>query len=299
MFSFISWQVLGFAYTGYATVNQRVAMMVCEKLPGISLMEHMKVNWSSMDDLEFRTALLQIMNALTALHRAGLVHRNFHPDCVLIVKRKKADADESDSDEETTTVVDDASLAQGSSLEGSMGASGSLSRGGSMTSKSLPNLQQKSLSQPSVESVDDGATVSSSTSTRKKKDPGVVKLADKPLYLVTDFWFMHNPRKAGCAFSEGRADWGSRLTAPPEASGFLISEKSDIWAFGICVYYWATRGLHLTIQDGAPIDFEAIRKTIPLKWGLWIHSLLKMCLQRNPKYRASAKDIYSFLVIAK
>lgn len=184
---------------------------------------------------------------------------------------------------------------QGSLLEGSVGESTSMShsmsRGNSITSKSLPNLHQKStLSQPSF------ASVESSSSAKEKS---VLKLADKPLYQVTDFWFMHNPRKAGCQFSEGRADWGSRLTAPPEASGYLITDKSDIWAFGICVYYWATRGLHLTIQDGAPIDFEAIRKTIPLKWGQWIHSLLKMCLQRNPKYRASAKDIYQFLVISK
>lgn len=138
-----------------------------------------------------------------------------------------------------------------------------------------------------------------STKTKSTVKSEAMKLADKPLYQVSDFWFMHNPRKAGCAFSEGRADWGSRLTAPPEACGYLITDKSDIWAFGISVYYWATQGLHLTIQDGAPIDFVAIEKTIPLKWGRWLMSLLRMCLQRNPKYRASAKDIYQFLVIAK
>jgi hypothetical protein len=36
-----------------------------------------------------------------------------------------------------------------------------------------------------------------------------------------------------------------------------------------------------------------------LKWGPWVLSFLRMCLERNPKYRASAHDLYQFLVIAK
>lgn len=262
------------------------------------------MNWSSMDDTQFKAALLQIVSALTNLHRAGIVHRNFHPDCVMIVKRRKALNVESDSDDDDDEEAQQSSAMLGSSLEGTMSESLStkLASSSMATSQSMPNLsapgspstsllQKSTLSQPSVASV--------GTHTTTKSTKSVERLADKPLYQVTDFWFMHNPRKAGCSFSEGRADWGSRLTAPPEASGYLITDKSDIWAFGVCVYYWATRGLHLTIQDGAPIDFDAIGKLIPLKWGLWLRSLLKMCLQRNPKYRASAKDIYQFLVIAK
>ena len=91
----------------------------------------------------------------------------------------------------------------------------------------------------------------------------------------------------------GRADWGSRVTAPPEAlGGFLISDRSDIWAFGVCVYHWATGGR--TLPPVFKIDDLA--KDIPLKWDVWVHALLKMCLAQNPKVRASAKDIQKFLM---
>ena len=29
-----------------------------------------------------------------------------------------------------------------------------------------------------------------------------------PLMRLDDYWFLRNNREAGCAFSEGRADWG-------------------------------------------------------------------------------------------
>jgi serine/threonine protein kinase len=122
---------------------------------------------------------------------------------------------------------------------------------------------------------------------------------EKPLYQLADFWFFHNPRKVGCSFSEGRADWGARHTAPPETEGnFKITDKSDVWALGVCLYSWATRGLPLpgmSHTDGRQFDFTLIAKTIPLKWGPWLNSLIKMCLQRNPKFRASAADLYQFL----
>jgi hypothetical protein len=128
------------------------------------------------------------------------------------------------------------------------------------------------------------------------------KAKEKPLYQLGDFWFFHNPRKVGCPFSEGRADWGNRRTAPPEAEGgFKITEKSDIWALGVCIYSWCTRGLPLPLFDagggGGGDAFSSLMNSIPLKWGPWVNSLIKMCLQRNPKFRASSADVYQFLVL--
>jgi serine/threonine protein kinase len=118
-------------------------------------------------------------------------------------------------------------------------------------------------------------------------------LPTQPNLRVSEYWFLQNPRKQGCEYSMGRADWGSRITAPPEAlGGFLISDRSDIWAFGVCVYHWATGGR--TLPPLFKIDDLA--KDIPLKWGVWVHALLKMCLAQNPKVRASAKEIQKFLM---
>ena len=84
----------------------------------------------------------------------------------------------------------------------------------------------------------------------------------------------------------------------PNPYGTAITDRSDIYAFGICIYYWATGGIqvlpmnHITNQ----LDMIAIKKSIPLKWKTWLHSLLDMCLQTTPELRASSKEIHLFLM---
>jgi serine/threonine protein kinase len=254
-------QVLGFSMSGYASLNERVAMVVCNKEPSVSLLEHIQESYYSFTDNDFRVALMQITNALMSVHRDGLVHRNIHPDCVHIKIKGNVKAigeDNDDEDDEDDEDVDSDEEGDGVSVS---------------TKQSL------------------AASANSSSSK---------SLRNRPTYVLEDFWFLHNPRKAGCEFSMGRADWGNAQTVPPEAlNGNIITEKSDIWGLGISVYMWATRGLVLNVQDGKKFDFNEIAKNIPLKWGPWVLSLLRMCLERNPKYRASANDLYSFLLIAK
>ena len=140
----------------------------------------------------------------------------------------------------------------------------------------------------------------------KKRAP---KLDDKPVVKVGDFWFLHNPRKAGCLYSMGRADWGSRLTLPPEATVGAagqnnISPKSDVYAFGMCVLVWATNGNvtqlpKLTAAMASDFNYtsvvDGLNTLLPARWGVWVHSLLKMCLQTAPKSRASSQEIVRFL----
>jgi serine/threonine protein kinase len=114
---------------------------------------------------------------------------------------------------------------------------------------------------------------------------------DKPMMKLGDYWFLHNPRKAGCEYSYGRADWGCPDTLPPESS---ISTKSDIWGLGICIYNWLTLGLYPNL---AIESIDDLRTHIPLKWEPWLHSLILMCLQPNPKHRASTDQIINFLSI--
>lgn len=113
-----------------------------------------------------------------------------------------------------------------------------------------------------------------------------------PNLRIGEYWFLNNPRKSGCLYSLGRADWGARSTVPPEAlNGNIIDDKSDIYAFGVCVYHWATGGRTLP----QPFNIEEIARHIPLKWTSWVHALLRMCLNLNPRARASAQEIKRFL----
>ena len=117
---------------------------------------------------------------------------------------------------------------------------------------------------------------------------------------LVDYWFLQNPRVANCGYSQGRGDWGVRETAAPEvAGGGLISDKTDVWALGVCAFYWATGGKypdqHLLHQMRAT-GIAALRSRFSSMWGAWLPSMIYMCLQIQPSHRASADRVYSFLV---
>lgn len=136
---------------------------------------------------------------------------------------------------------------------------------------------------------------------QKEKDKNKLSIGKfknkNPVCKLTDYWFLQNPRKVGCKYSMGRADWGFAPTAAPEVQvGAELSVESDIWAFGMCVFYWATKGLYPNFNTDS---LEDLRIHIPMKWGDWVHALLRMCLQPNRDYRASAEELYHFLAILK
>ena len=96
-------------------------------------------------------------------------------------------------------------------------------------------------------------------------DPKKRYMPSKPNLRVSDYWFLSNPRKAGCEYSMGRADWGNRGTAPPESlRGNTITDKADIWAFGCCVYHWATAGRTL---PGTSFQIRIFRRIFRLNGG--------------------------------
>jgi hypothetical protein len=57
---------------------------------------------------------------------------------------------------------------------------------------------------------------------------------------------------------------------------------------------WSTNNIY-PIPNLYNITLEELLKTIPRYWGIWVHTVLKMCLQINPNYRATAKEINRFL----
>lgn len=111
-----------------------------------------------------------------------------------------------------------------------------------------------------------------------------------------EYWFLFNPRKAGCEYSQGRSDWGNRITVPPECStGQPVTEKGDVYAFGVCVYIWATAAVGKSFPDMQVTRIDQLKEMIPIKWGSWVYTLLRMCLEKDPKKRAGSKEILSFL----
>lgn len=147
------------------------------------------------------------------------------------------------------------------------------------------------------------ARASYKTQTNDKGSKNQEFFWSKPILRIGGYWFIENPRTVDCTSSLGRSDWGNRITAPPESLGFeyndgikrTVSEKSDIYAFGVCVFFWATMGYHLPPEFKTTHNVETLRPLLPRKWGQWVFSLLRMCLSIFPHRRASAKELVMFL----
>lgn len=215
-------QIRAYNARGFASVNERMAIIILEKLDGMLATDYINsLSDADFNDETFQHLLKQIASGLVCLHEEGIVHRNMCPEAVMV--------------------------------QTNMGLANKRLRGGPVTSP-------------------------------------------KPRCRLGEYWVLYNPRKVGCEYSNGRADWGAQSTMPPDAVRGRVTEKSDVYAFGLCVYFWATGGLSL--KDRLPMTAQALEKIkaqIPLKWGIWVHSLLRMCLQVNPDVRASAKEVLEFL----
>ena len=214
-------QIRGFNATGQASVNERMGIIIMERLEGLHVMQYLQQH-ADGDNEAFLHVLRLILRGLLCLHEEDILHRNLHPEAPLVIANNAFSND------------------------------GRASR---------------------------------------------LQFSRRPNVKVGEYWLLQNPRKVGCEYSLGRADWGARATLPPEVrQKGRVDAKSDVYAFGMCVYYWATAGQ--TLQYNQPMTLpalETLRTHIPLKWGKWVHNLLRMCLQPNPDLRASVSEALDFL----
>ena len=76
-----------------------------------------------------------------------------------------------------------------------------------------------------------------------------------------------------------------------------MTDKSDVFAFGMVAYHLSSKGRPIpsTTQMGPGNLAAQLRAHVPAKWDAWLHTLLNMCLQRDPRLRASAQEIQRFL----
>lgn len=218
--SFSAHQIRGYTFDGQASTNDRMGIVILERLEGMTVMNYIK-EYADGDNDAFRHLLRLVLRGLQCLHEVGFVHRNVHTEAMLVI-----------------------------------------------ASNDFLNSRKGSR----------------------------LKFTRRPGCRIGEYWLLQNPRKAGCEYSLGRADWGERATMPPEVLKGRVDAKSDVYAFGMCVYYWATFGESLTYRHPTTaLAVETIKSHIPLKWGKWVHTLLRMCLQPNPDLRCTAAEAVDFL----
>ena len=103
---------------------------------------------------------------------------------------------------------------------------------------------------------------------------------------LDDLWIFRNSRQEG---------WGCSLTRPPEANNGIISDKSDVFALGVSVYFLATTSRYITQISPLNYPLSEVLRTVPYRWSDWVNPILKMCLEPNPSSRPSAGDLLVYL----
>ena len=196
---------------GFQTTSEKLGIIVKEYyMSSIPLMEYINWHWDSLTNNELREIFLSCILALRELHEVSVLHQNLSPNSFIVVSHD-------------LNKLRVAAQSTSASLAAAVHDAGSTGKGGG------------------------DAVVKKSANPTKVKTSAV---STKPSIKLDGYWFLENPRSflnqvpGGAG---GRADWGCPSTMPPEVyqSAGAVSEKSDIFAFGMCVYFWATRGKQL------------------------------------------------------
>lgn len=273
--------------------------------------------------------LCQVANAMKSLHEAGIIHRNIHFDSVIVTlpsisTKAQVPASTSRSDDDKRNGDPSSSSSSSSSSPSSLTQSKKQSKKalkplhntvtcylGDMWFLFNPRRIQESSSSTIIRSgaqmgrADWGAVFTAppeakiiTTGGRSDMDPHsstnsrIYKAVSARMMVAAaaarnDEQVQSNPVKKNTM---------NNIHSSSSSSSSTISDRSDVYAFGVCVYYWATGGLQtLPLTIGGQVDMTIVRKNMPLKWKPWLLSLLEMCLQTKPEMRAAAKDIHLFL----
>ena len=123
----------------------------------------------------------------------------------------------------------------------------------------------------------------------------VIKTNGDESCILEDFWILHNPRNPGYGDSIFRSGWGCPATRPPELNEGRLCDKGDVFAFAVSTYYLATSSNNVMRVNPLTHQTQELLRTLPHRWGTWLHKLLPLCLEPNPSLRFSADDLYLFL----
>lgn len=300
-------QLRDFNDKGFSSVDERMAIAVLDFTEGSTVMQYLNKHWETLTNDAFRELLCQIMNAIYCMHQAGILHRNIHPEAITIelpnsrnVIKKRIGAPRSTpaankglglgtEDKRHRTVIKPINNAivchlgdywflhnpRSVGCGSSQGRAdwGALATAPPEATSVLSSLTSNPHALPPTTTATTTAAVSRIGAAASRSSSGQ-RLHDDPPVPPTKQSIVPLPRGNG-----------------------VVCDKSDVYAFGVCLYYWATKGMHrsLPMSNAGVVDMATAKKNIPLKWNAWVHSLLDMCLQLSPQNRASSKDIHTFL----
>lgn len=291
---------------GFTAMHERHAVVIMEYINGPTLGRYLFDHWNRITNAQLRSWLTQIFEGLAAFHEYGLLHRNLSPK---------------------SFIVQIASVQQSGNNNGNkpnrrqqMLSSQRKHVNASSQSQVLVRLQEywflenpRSTSQSSgdlalQQASGRGAWGCRQTAPPEVRNPGLYQQQtfqqyQQQLQLEKQQQYLMPTRQSPipAASSPGKRS-ASQLPSPAAPSLVksatqmtYITDKSDMFALGMCVFFWVTKGLSLPMEFFQHGNIDQLERFLPLKWKPWVMILLRMTLSLNPMRRASAKEVVDFL----
>jgi serine/threonine protein kinase len=283
-----TFQLRDFNYNGFTSTNERSALVIMEYHDGPPLLTFLQENWDETTNEQLRDYLKQFVAGIAALHLEGLIHRNIHPGCVSVearntkkmmsavvdpLVRPTRNKAAKDLQEKPVIRLGDFNFLHNPRKLGCGASFGRADWGDLATAPpEAMAAQQSNASSSSASSRSGGGGLSRSASSANAGDAAV-----------------GGSRRSRVGAGAGAADGADPMRT--------ITVKSDIFAFGMVAYHLCTRGRPIpsVMQLGPGNLAEQLRVHVPVRWDSWLHTLLNMCLQRDPRLRATAQEISFFL----
>jgi serine/threonine protein kinase len=286
-------QLRDFNDKGFSCVDERVAIGVMEYVEGESVMKFLDRNWDTVSNDTFREILRQIMFGLSSLHKAGVLHRNVHPDAVAIETPDRVRNTEKRKLNGNSRSLNLSSLTKAKSGSAKVLQAKLVCRLGDYWFLHNPRNVGCEASL--------GRSNWGSKMTAPPEGLFVKSYKTETNLLPSDRVQFAVAAKMSCLDAvEAQSVSPLSIHNMTTLKQTIINERSDVFAFGVCVYFWATKGLHKSVPlhsgySNNNVNFPVLHQAVPLKWKTWLHSLLDMCLQTDSTNRATSSEILQFL----
>lgn len=292
-------QLRDFNDKGFSSIDERVAIGVLDYIEGITVMQFLERNWENVTNDALRDLLCQIMNGIKCLHQAGIIHRNIHPDAIIVELPNTRNAIK----KRTAVRSVKTTQKQPQQQQQQRGRSGA-------TAKPLNHMvtcylgdywflhNPRSVGCSSSQGRADWGAPTTMPPEAAHSATSMSSSGGAPASISRIATVVARRNQGLEGTDHGRATSSqSQKDSVIHMSGDRVSDRSDIFAFGVCLYFWVTKGLHRSLPRNSrgEVEMDTVKRNIPLKWNKWLHSLFDMCLQMKPENRATSKDIHIFL----
>ena len=272
----------GYTAMGSIATDMRTAIILVERYDHNPTLCDVLRGRKKVSDRIFLLILIQILEAVVAVHEEGIIHRNLHANCVYVVKRPSQHS---------------IGLTSGSKNNGKNNGGNSGRNNGKSNSKNSGNETEIPLCRLGdfwfLQNPREGGCSFSAgradwgdQSTAPPEARGGFKMS-----CVSDIY----------AFGLCVLIWAKCINRQEDIDLDLskdsdhIAKKKNVKIYSTEMMLGIATTDTLSLPPNQPL--QNLNNILPSRWGpqSWLQRLLKMCLQEHPKHRANSNEILDYL----